>query len=110
MLIHRVHTKLGPRRDHFIPLQKSLQNHRSFFLHATWLVQASAIDQYSSLLPPVGVWSVSQYQCGDLPLRTLSIVGLVGRYPANCLMEPCPSISVPFNKFTMQVPPVFIRY
>ncbi len=22
------------------------------------------IDQYSSLLPPVGVWSVSQYQCG----------------------------------------------
>ena len=23
-----------------------------------------AIDQYSSLLPPVGVWSVSQYQCG----------------------------------------------
>ena len=24
----------------------------------------SAIDQYSSLLPPVGVWSVSQYQCG----------------------------------------------
>ena len=24
----------------------------------------AAIDQYSSLLPPVGVWSVSQYQCG----------------------------------------------
>ena len=24
------------------------------------------IDQYSSLLPPVGVWSVSQYQCGGL--------------------------------------------
>ncbi len=24
----------------------------------------SPIDQYSSLLPPVGVWSVSQYQCG----------------------------------------------
>ncbi len=24
----------------------------------------SSIDQYSSLLPPVGVWSVSQYQCG----------------------------------------------
>ena len=23
-----------------------------------------SIDQYSSLLPPVGVWSVSQYQCG----------------------------------------------
>ena len=26
--------------------------------------RAVAIDQYSSLLPPVGVWSVSQYQCG----------------------------------------------
>ncbi len=25
------------------------------------------IDQYSSLLPPVGVWSVSQYQCGGSP-------------------------------------------
>ncbi len=24
----------------------------------------SPIDQYSSLLSPVGVWSVSQYQCG----------------------------------------------
>ena len=23
-----------------------------------------AIDQYSSLLPPVGVWTVSQFQCG----------------------------------------------
>ncbi len=34
------------------------------------------IDQYSSLLPPVGVWTVSQFH----------FVGLVGRYPANCLM------------------------
>ena len=24
----------------------------------------SPIDQYSSLLPPVGVWTVSQFQCG----------------------------------------------
>ena len=24
----------------------------------------SSIDQYSSLLPPVGVWTVSQFQCG----------------------------------------------
>ena len=27
----------------------------------------SSIDQYSLLLPPVGVWSVSQYQCGGSP-------------------------------------------
>ena len=26
-----------------------------------------AIDQYSSLLPPVGVWAVSQSQCGGPP-------------------------------------------
>ena len=26
--------------------------------------RVSPIDQYPSLLPPVGVWSVSQYQCG----------------------------------------------
>ena len=24
----------------------------------------ATIDQYSSLLPPVGVWTVSQFQCG----------------------------------------------
>jgi len=28
---------------------------------------AQTVDQYSSLLPPVGVWSVSQYQCGGSP-------------------------------------------
>ena len=51
----------------------------SSFTRLGWF-SLSAIDQYSSLLPPVGVWSVSQYQCGgpsclstnvgDLPLRT----------------------------------------
>ncbi len=39
------------------------------------------IDQYSSLLPPVGVWSVSQYQCGDLPLRTPTHRRLGGPLP-----------------------------
>ena len=42
------------------------------------------IDQYSSLLPPVGVWTVSQFHC--FLSEPLPIVGLVGRYPANCLM------------------------
>ena len=27
-------------------------------------ISLSAIVQYSSLLPPVGVWTVSQFQCG----------------------------------------------
>ncbi len=30
-------------------------------------VRVASIAQYSSLLPPVGVWSVSQYQCGGSP-------------------------------------------
>ena len=29
-------------------------------------IRFPSIVQYSSLLPPVGVWSVSQYQCGGL--------------------------------------------
>ena len=45
-----------------------------------------AIDQYSSLLPPVGVWTVSQFQCGG----PLPIVALVGRCPANKLMGRTP--------------------
>ena len=45
------------------------------------------IDQYSSLLPPVGVWTVSQFHWwGTFLSEPLPIVGLVGRYPANCLM------------------------
>ncbi len=30
-------------------------------------IRVASIVQYSSLLPPVGVWSVSQYQCGGSP-------------------------------------------
>ena len=56
------------------------------------------IDQYSSLLPPVGVWAVSQSQCGGSLGRVsvpvwganlsvpLGIVATVGRYPAVQLM------------------------
>ncbi len=48
----------------FLGVEKQFTTHRAVILHAGWLVQLSPIDQYSSLLPPVGVWSVSQYQCG----------------------------------------------
>ncbi len=41
------------------------------------------IDQYSSLLPPVGVWSVSQYQCGVTLSGPLRIVALVSLYLTN---------------------------
>ena len=67
------------------PYKRSLQPvGPSSFTLLGWF-RLPPIDQYSSLLPPVGVWTVSQFQCGGL-----SIEGLVGRYPANCLMERIP--------------------
>ena len=56
----------------------------------------SPIDQYSSLLPPVGVWTVSQFPVwGTFLSEPLDIVGLVGRYPANYLMSRVP---VPYHR------------
>ena len=47
-----------------IPHKRSLQPvGPSSFTLLGWFSLA-AIDQYSSLLPPVGVWTVSQFQCG----------------------------------------------
>ena len=63
MLILRV-----PANSHtwltLFPDKRSLQpvGHSSFTRHG-W-VRVPPIAQYSLLLPPVGVWSVSQYQCG----------------------------------------------
>src|SRR5690606_41656776 len=54
-------------RDNFFPYKSSLQPiEPSSCTRHGWFRLAS-IDQYSSLLPPVGVWSVSQYQCGGSP-------------------------------------------
>ena len=52
-------------------------------------IRIPSIVQYPSLLPPVGVWAVSQSQCGG----PLGIVAMVGRHPAIKLMprEPIPS-------------------
>ena len=47
-----------------IPHKRSLQPvGPSSFTLLGWF-SLPAIDQYSSLLPPVGVWTVSQFQCG----------------------------------------------
>ena len=63
MLIHKVHTKHHAWRTLF-PYKRSLQPvGPSSFTLLGWF-SLSAIDQYSSLLPPVGVWTVSQFQCG----------------------------------------------
>ena len=63
MLIHKVHTKHHTWRTLF-PYKRSLQPvGPSSFTLLGWF-RLSPIDQYSSLLPPVGVWTVSQFQCG----------------------------------------------
>ena len=73
------------------PYKRGLRSIEPSSLTRLGWFRLTPIDQYSSLLPPVGVWSVSQYQCGGTFLsEPLSIVGLVGRYPANCLMERMP--------------------
>ncbi len=48
-----------------IPLvQKKFTIHRTLTFTRHGWISLPTIVQYSSLLPPVGVWSVSQYQCG----------------------------------------------
>ena len=90
MLIHKVHTKHHTWRTLF-PYKRSLQPvGPSSFTLLGWF-RLPPIDQYSSLLPPVGVWTVSQFQCGGPSSQNpLPIVALVGRYPANKLMGRIP--------------------
>ena len=47
-----------------LPDKRGLQSIGPSSLTRLGWFSPAAIDQYSSLLPPVGVWSVSQYQCG----------------------------------------------
>ena len=63
MLIHTVHTS-SHTWEVLFPYKRSLQSiEPSSFTLLGWF-RLSPIDQYSSLLPPVGVWTVSQFQCG----------------------------------------------
>ena len=49
---------------HYSSLRTEVYNPKTVFLHAALLHQGFPIVQYSPLLPPVGVWAVSQSQCG----------------------------------------------
>ena len=49
---------------HHRPIRKSFTNRKPSSLTRHGWVRVSSIAQYSSLLPPVGVWTVSQFQCG----------------------------------------------
>ncbi len=54
---------IRPRRKEFTPRRASSSTRRR-------CVRVSPIAQYSSLLPPVGVWTVSQFQCGRSSSQT----------------------------------------
>ncbi len=47
-----------------LPGKRGLQPVGPYSLTRLGWFSPAAIDQYSSLLPPVGVWTVSQFQCG----------------------------------------------
>jgi hypothetical protein len=49
------------------PLKQSFTTLRPSSLTRRRCVRVSPIAQYSPLLPPVGVWAVSQSQCGRPP-------------------------------------------
>src|SRR5665647_2761461 len=58
------HTRENPAAS---SLLNEVYNPKAFIPHAASLHQLSPIVQYSPLLPPVGVWAVSQSQCGRSP-------------------------------------------
>ena len=49
---------------HYRPLRQRFTIRRSSSLTRRRCIRVSPIVQYSPLLPPVGVWAVSQSQCG----------------------------------------------
>ena len=49
---------------HHLPIWKSFTIRKPSSLTRHGWVRVASIAQYSSLLPPVGVWAVSQSQCG----------------------------------------------
>ena len=62
-------TLVGPRVDLIAPWPKQFKTRRALSCTRHGWFRVASIDQYSSLLPPVGVWAVSQSQCGGPPSR-----------------------------------------
>src|SRR5215472_14495406 len=52
---------------HYRPKRQSFTTRRPSSLTRRCCIRLSPIVQYSPLLPPVGVWTVSQFQCGRSP-------------------------------------------
>ena len=57
-------TLIGVRVHLIAPTQKKFTIHRTLSFTRHGWISLPTIVQYSSLLPPVGVWTVSQFQCG----------------------------------------------
>ncbi len=60
----------------FFPDLQSFTTRRPSSLTRRRCVRLSPIAQYSPLLPPVGVWTVSQFQCAGHPLRPATRLSL----------------------------------
>ncbi len=61
---HRVSRGLFAGYRHYLPLQKEFTTRRPSSPTRRRCIRLSPIVQDSPLLPPVGVWTVSQFQCG----------------------------------------------
>ena len=64
---HVVSRDLFVQYRHYLPVQKRFTTRRPSSLTRRRWVRVSPIAQNSPLLPPVGVWTVSQFQCGRTP-------------------------------------------
>ena len=64
---HVVSRDLFAQYRHYLPMQKKFTTLRPSSLTRRRWVRVSPIAQNSPLLPPVGVWTVSQFQCGRTP-------------------------------------------
>ena len=61
---HRVSRGLFAGYRHYLPLQKEFTTRRHSSSTRRRCIRLSPIVQNSPLLPPIGVWTVSQFQCG----------------------------------------------
>ena len=71
----------------FLPAESTLQPEG--LLHTRGMAASGLrpLCNIPPLLPPVGVWTVSQFQCGLVILSDqLGIVALASRYPTNKLI------------------------
>ena len=55
---------------HYLPIGQSFTRRIPSSLTRRRCIRVSPIVQYSPLLPPVGVWTVSQFQCGRSSSQT----------------------------------------